>query len=520
MPGLLLISLATLVSEDLTCIAAGVLVAQGKLDFWTATLAGLLGIFAGDLALFAVGRLAGRAALAWTPLRRIVSPAQVDRASAWLSARGPEVVLFSRFTPGLRLPTYFAAGVLKTSTARFMLCFLAAAALWTPILVGSAVLFGARFGESIPALIGTAMSIYFAVRYALRFRTRRRIVGFVRRKLCWEFWPVWAAYLPVVLYILYLGCKHRCLTLFTAANPGIPSGGLMGESKSAILARLSDVPDFVPAYTIIRNAAHALDFMRENGLSYPVVLKPDVGERGSGVAIVRSDAELTERLAAASSPTILQEYVGGLEFGVFYLRYPGDARGRVLYITEKLFPAVTGDGRSTVRDLILADDRAVCLAGAYFRATRRSLDEVPAAREQVQLVEIGSHCRGSIFLNGTRYRTSALEDAVDRLSRAHPGFFIGRYDVRAASLADLQAGRFQVIELNGVAGEATHIYDPAVSLLEAYRVLFRHWRMAFDIGALNRACGASPMPLGALLRLILRRPALEVAHARSVEVLD
>ncbi len=50
MPSLLLIALATLVSEDLTCIATGVLVAQGKLGFLSGTLACLLGIFFGSSA--------------------------------------------------------------------------------------------------------------------------------------------------------------------------------------------------------------------------------------------------------------------------------------------------------------------------------------------------------------------------------------------------------------------------------------------------------------------------------------
>jgi len=45
--------------------------------------------------------------------------------------------------------------------------------------------------------------------------------------------------------MLYLGLKHRSLTVFTAANPGIASGGFVGESKSGILAKLTRVPDFI-----------------------------------------------------------------------------------------------------------------------------------------------------------------------------------------------------------------------------------------------------------------------------------
>jgi hypothetical protein len=41
-----------------------------------------------------------------------------------------------------------------------------------------------------------------------------------------------------------------------------------------------------------------------------------------------------------------------------------------------------------------------------------------------------------------------------------------------------------------------------VSLTEAYRVMFRHWRMAFEIGAINRDAGAVPTSLRGLLRMV------------------
>src|SRR5205807_168614 len=154
-----------------------------------------------------------------------------------LSERGAGVVLLSRFTPGLRLPTYVAAGLLKTRFWTFALYFLLAAILWTPVLVGAA----AVLGKNLPhlALLGPALLLV-----AAPWQTRRRALGWLRRKTRWEFWPPWLAYVPVVPYILYLGIKHRCLTLFTAANPGITSGGFAGESKSRIMAQLTRVPEF------------------------------------------------------------------------------------------------------------------------------------------------------------------------------------------------------------------------------------------------------------------------------------
>jgi hypothetical protein len=329
------------------------------------------------------------------------------------------------------------------------------------------------------------------------------VVGFwlARKVPRWEFWPAWAAYLPLVPYFLYLAARYRSLTLFTAANPGIPSGGLVGESKSELLRGLDSgwVADFeiLPKDYAIEPA---LAFAGRFG--WPVVLKPDVGERGAGVAIARTVRELQAYLGSANRSTIIQRYIPGLEFGIFYTRLPNNTHGRVFSITEKHFPVITGDGRSTLRQLVLADTRAVNLAATYFRLTRYPVDGTPAAGERVQLVEIGSHCRGAIFLDGARHVTRELEARVDRISQAHPGFFFGRYDVRCDSVEDLRAGRFTILELNGVSAEATHIYDPSVSLWEAYRTMFRQWELAFEIGAQNRRRGSAPMTLRSLVRLI------------------
>lgn len=63
------------------------------------------------------------------------------------------------------------------------------------------------------------------------------------------------------------------------------------------------------------------------------------------------------------------------------------------------------------------------------------------------------------------------------------------------------------MELNGVASEATSIYDPANGLLKAYRTLREQWRICFEIGARNRAAGRRPATLGELRTLLLRHRA-------------
>ncbi|HEX4486804.1 MAG TPA: hypothetical protein VH088_11085 [Terriglobales bacterium] len=343
-------------------------------------------------------------------------------------------------------------------------------------------------------------------------RKNRWPIGLVRRwrRLTrWEFWPPYFFYPPVVCYIGYLGVKFRGLALFTAANPSIPAGGFVGESKYEILENLKGASEHLPRATLIpsghtsQRVAEAEEFIRLHQLQLPVVVKPDAGQRGSGVSIVRSLEGLRDYLTRFSYPAILQEYVPGEEFGVFYYRNPGEARGHIFSVTEKRMPVLVGDGESTLEELILSDDRALCMSEFYLHQLGERVHQVPAAGEPVQLVEIGTHCRGAIFLDASDTITPELEETIDQISKTFDGFYFGRFDVRVPSRADLMVGRsVKILELNGVTSEATHIYDPKISLLEAYRVLFRQWRIAFEIGKSNRDRGVPPSSVGELVRMV------------------
>lgn len=244
--------------------------------------------------------------------------------------------------------------------------------------------------------------------------------------------------------------------------------------------------------------------MSRSNLTYPIVLKPDVGQRGLGVAIARSDDDVAAYFRKSRGATIAQAFAPGDEFGVFYYRYPDQARGRIFSITEKRFPEVVGDGVTNLEHLILNDDRAVCMANFFLRKHRRRLFEVPAKGEKIPLVELGTHCRGSLFLDGMWAHTPELESAIDEISRGFDGFFFGRYDIRTPSVDDFKAGRnFKIIELNGVTSEATAIYKPGNRLIQGYRTLWTQWRHAFEIGAANRARGVKPWSAARLVKALV-----------------
>ncbi|MEZ5429371.1 MAG: VTT domain-containing protein [Pyrinomonadaceae bacterium] len=517
-----ILAASTLVSEDLTCLTAGTLVSQGRMGFPLAVAACGFGIFFGDILLFLAGRFFGRKALRIKFIGGMFSAGSVRAAASWLEKYGMAAVLLSRFTPGLRLPLYLTAGILQTDFLKFTLYFLLATALWTPVIVGVPAFFGREIMES--KLFGgnfwlgfvvVVAGFYLLLRLALKLTThkgRRLLLGRIKRIYKWEFWSLRVFYFPIVIYILGLMVKHRHPTVFTSANPAIPAGGFVGERKRQILQGLETeaARPFLLRFAFIDGAlslpqkiTEVRDFMNENDLRFPIAVKPDVGERGADVFLIRSDEELEKVLGGGRRDLIVQEFAAGEEVSVFYYRRPDRPAGRIFSITEKRFPEVTGDGRSTLEELILNDSRAICLAEKYFDRNRERLFEVPEKGEKVSIIDIGTHSRGAIFLDGGHLKTDALEEKIDEICRGFEGFYFGRFDIRTASHEDFRRGaNFKIIELNGVTSEATNIYDPRHTLFDAYRILFRQWRIAFEIGAENRRRGVAPVPVRQMIKMI------------------
>ena len=532
-----LLVFAAYLSEDLTCITAGLLIAQGRLDFSVAVAACYVGILSSDLGLAWLARILGRPALKFPPFKWWVSEAAIEEASAWLRRRALVVVLISRFLPGSRLPTCLAAGILRTSLLKFCFYFALAVAIWTPAFVGLNALLGReaveRFGGRLPggllaAALALALLIFGVRTFVLplfTWRGRRLWRGRLLRIRHWEFWPMWAFYPPLALYILWQGLRRGNLTTFTAINPAMPLGGLLGESKSDILDDLAEIGEALPAWRRLlpgsgeRRLAALKQFIEDENLSYPAVLKPDTGERGRGIAVAHSEAEAIAFFEATPGPALVQEYVAGEEYGVFWARHPGRRDGHVFSITHKVRPTVTGDGASTLERLILFDPRAVAIAHVYRREHPQAAKRVPDAGEVVELTEVGAHSRGTIFLDANDLHTPELERAINTISTAYDGFDFGRFDIRVPTAEALQRGEgLKVLEVNGVTSEATHMYDPRNGFFAAHAILRRQWAMAFELATERIRAGARPATVGEILRAVRaeRRARNEGSHRESL----
>ena len=97
--------------------------------------------------------------------------------------------------------------------------------------------------------------------------------------------------------------------------------------------------------------------------------------------LVRTMEEAAEYLLRMTGPVLAQPYhPGPFEAGVFYYRLPGWKTGRILAITDKHFPAVTGDGRSSIEDLIWGTSATGCRPVLFWRVL------VPGAARYPRLV--------------------------------------------------------------------------------------------------------------------------------------
>lgn len=336
---------------------------------------------------------------------------------------------------------------------------------------------------------------------ALTSEAGRKLVRLRR----WEFWPSWAIYAPLLPSLAWYALRFGGLTVFTAANPGIPTGGLVGESKWDILRALP--PDSITPSAFIppgpREVRIAALAAAEKVGPYPLILKPDIGARGAGVRLARSrqDAIAVLDACAESEGIIVQRYhPGPFEAGVFYVRKPGEHAGRIFSITDKVFPRVIGDGVRSIRELIESHDRLSLQAPVFLARLGQRASRVPLMGEAITLGIAGNHCQGTTFLDGTSLITPELTAAFDHIARATPGFWFGRFDVRYTDRAEFKAGRgFQIIELNGVGSESTNIYDPATHYWQGQRILREQWKVAFEIGHANVQRGAKPMRVWDLL---------------------
>lgn len=332
-----------------------------------------------------------------------------------------------------------------------------------------------------------------------------QINDFKHKLFNWEYWPFGIIYLPVIFYWLWKSIKARSFFFFSASNPSIDTGGFLGESKWLILQNIPN--EFIPT-TLFFKPHTPFEIISSqlvsSRITYPLIVKPDMGERGRLVEKVKSDEELKKYTTSINLPFLIQEYVDlPIELGIFYYRFPEKENGIISSIVQKEFLKLTGNGKSTVEDLAQKIPRARFQINRLFRKDPSLQNLILKPGETLELEPIGNHCRGTTFIDGTHYIDHKLTVVIDDLAKKIKGFYYGRFDLRCSSIQELKEGKnFKILELNGAGSEPGHIYDSGFSILSAWKVLLKHWDVLYQISLENHANGIPFMTFPEVIKKI------------------
>jgi len=319
---------------------------------------------------------------------------------------------------------------------------------------------------------------------------------FFIRLFNWEYWSFTSVYILIYPVWIYLCIRARSFFFFSASNPSIKNGGFLNESKK-------DIAPLIPQhlqpktlyFSLPANGNIVLKQLKENGLSYPLIGKPDIGGRGRGVKALKDDEDVSRYVSTACLDFHIQEYVAYKnEVGIFYCRIPGEDKGQITGIVRKEFMSITGDGKATVSQLLKRQSRALLYMSAFEKMHKEIWNTVLEEGSKMIISPYGNHARGALFLDDSHLVDETLLNSFDAICKQIPDFYYGRLDIRFDNWEDLRFGKkLCIIEVNGAGSEPTHMYDPKHSLFFAWKEIIRHWVLLWRISRINHKKGVPYM---------------------------
>ena len=325
----------------------------------------------------------------------------------------------------------------------------------------------------------------------------------------YEYWPMWAFYLPLLPLIFVFGLIQRHFFFFTNVNPGIDAfGGFFFDSKHRIDQKISSV--YRPKSFLVRpfDAPENLEaFITNLALNFPIIIKPDAGERGKGVTKIFSKIELKAALSKIATDYLVQEFIPHLlEYGVFVSYLPNENKYKVISLTEKQFFTVIGDGKSNIDELVKSQTRGLVFYKQIIERALYSLNYVPKIDEVCVIHTMGNHCNGTEFINKNDLISDALNNAMNQLMRGMTGIFYGRFDIKVASFDDLiNLMDIKILEFNGITAEPIHIYDNSHGYFKSLLSFVNSWKYLYKISKYNKSKGIAPIKHVEMLRKLRAR---------------
>ncbi|HEY9637667.1 MAG TPA: DedA family protein [Coleofasciculaceae cyanobacterium] len=150
------------IPSELIMPLAGFTVAQGKMNFTLAVIAGVIGTILGALPWYYAGKLVGEKRLKsladkygkWIT----VSSKDIDKATRWFSRYGNKAVLLGRLVPGIRTLISLPAGLSNMPLAPFLIYSTLGTTAWVMLLTFLGYMLGDHY-ELVEEYLGPVSKI-------------------------------------------------------------------------------------------------------------------------------------------------------------------------------------------------------------------------------------------------------------------------------------------------------------------------------------------------------------------------
>lgn len=307
------------------------------------------------------------------------------------------------------------------------------------------------------------------------------------RLINYEYWPYWIFYLPAYFYYFYLAIRSGKWVYFSVLNPYMNFAGAFLSSKIESLNKLPK--KWVPKTLVVdpeEEFSMTEKSFKKIGFSFPVIVKPDLGERGKGVALIESETALKDYFRASDEVFLIQEYIDyPIELGVlFYWDLQGNPT--ISSVGVKSFCKITGNGKESLGALLKNNPRLASRIPLLEKRFKKEWDSILPC-DQTRLIEpIGNHNRGTTFLDGKSYYSKEMLDWAAACAKQIPGFDYGRFDIKIQDWDAFKSHQgIKIMEVNGVNAEPIHIYDPGYSIWKAYRDIFFHMKIIYKLSQIK-----------------------------------
>ena len=311
------------------------------------------------------------------------------------------------------------------------------------------------------------------------------------KKLQWkriykpEFWPFWIFYFPAYFYYFLLAIKSKRWVYFSNLNSSMKLGGAFLSSKYKYLKQLPKKwTPITLAISKTTSFSEIKKLLQLKQLDFPLIIKPDLGERGKGVEKLESIDMLAHYLKQYKNndTLLIQEFIDyPIELGILFY-WDTEGKPNISSIGEKSFCEIEGNGKDTLKKLVHDNHRVNHREKIIQTRFKTYWNSILPIGEKLLIEPIGNHNKGTIFLDARGKFSPEMLNWIAQTAESIPDFDYGRFDLKIKNWdAFSDQNGIKVMEVNGVNSEPIHIYDPNYSYWKAQKDIFYQMKIIFEL---------------------------------------